>query len=79
MGAIGNVIEAGKTMIEMLQADNARLRDDIRMLREDIKDLRAENAELKKDNRWLDREYGRVLDALDDGAAGFYQPRPRHR
>jgi len=71
MGVIGNTIELGKTMIEMLQAENGRLRDDIRMQREDIRDLRAEVKDLRAENRLLEKEndrFARMLDKVMDEA-----------
>jgi len=44
MGMVTGVIEGWKTMFEALQAENARLRDDIKMLREALADQAAVQA-----------------------------------
>jgi len=83
MGVVNNVIEGWRTMFEALQADNVRLRDDIKMLREDnaalraeVKTLQMENAALKKDAARLERSLDEVI---DEGPMGLLRFDPRNR
>jgi len=83
MGMVKGVIEGWKTMFEALQAENVRLRDDIKMLREDnavlraeLKALQTENAELGKDAVRLERKLDKVLDEWPMGLLRF-DPRDR--
>jgi len=83
MGVIGNTIEVGKTMFEALQAENTRLRDDIKMQREDLKELKAEARALQAENAALKRDAARLermLDkVIDEGPMGLLRFDPRDR